>query len=77
MSMSKGKLKKTPFNELTLAHFPVGITMSSVKDIMYAGDFKRFTDWIDGQTVAVGHSNEVVVFADDLARFLKNLPCVD
>lgn len=53
-----------------------GIKMSSIKNILYAKDLKKFDKFMQGQTCGL-IGNEVIVYTWDFERFLKGLPVID
>ena len=53
-----------------------GYTISNIKEVLSKEQYQDFEKWIYGQTVGV-YKGEDLIYAEDLYRFLKDLPSLD
>lgn len=54
----------------------LGLTRDELR-VMLGEQLDEFTKWMHGQTMTVCPDHGVVVYADDLARFLRSDPVID
>lgn len=56
----------------------LGILFSDIKEnLLTPADYKRFEEFMSGQTITMIGLNEGVCFTGDYERFIKGLPVVD
>lgn len=57
-------------------HGVAGYSMRSIKKALGSVRFKKFLQWISGQTVGI-KNGETIVYRHDLERFINGLPPID
>jgi len=53
-----------------------GYLLDNIKDVLGPIKYKKFVDWIYGQTVGV-YKGKSLIYEYDFDRFLKGLPVLD
>ena len=54
----------------------LGLTRAELR-VMLGSQYDEFMKWLSGQTQAICPDHGTVVYADDLARFLRSAPVID
>lgn len=54
-----------------------GYRWDHIARMMSQDELERFKKWMNGQTMSIAYDGEMLVYADDLFRWVNKLPVVD